>query len=206
MDGVGARRRGVRHTAAQVLRDPVIDIMALAAFFDGLSGNLVHAILLFSVAVALARDAVVRPHAAQVPGSSSEPTRSPLGSIPRGALILGALAYAVVVGGFPQYSWPITAAVIILGTGGLVLAWGRSRQPASDPGKLDPVGAVAWVSAFVGLATFELINFLLQPSLTGDSYAHPTLSVLSDPFLATYLGRAVALFLWLLLGWFLVDR
>jgi hypothetical protein len=65
---------------------------------------------------------------------------------------------------------------------------------------------VAWLAIFVGLSLWELINLLLQPSFTTDSYAHPTLSVLSDPFLASPVGRAIGLFLWLVLGWYLVDR
>ena len=44
------------------------------------------------------------------------------------------------------------------------------------------------------------------PSLTTDSYAHPTLSVMSDPALATHPGRTIALFVWLAIGWIAMQR
>ncbi|MDP9342486.1 MAG: hypothetical protein M3Q23_10430 [Actinomycetota bacterium] len=58
----------------------------------------------------------------------------------------------------------------------------------------------------LALALWELTELLLQPSLRTDSPAHPTLSVLTDPVLATYPGRSVALLLWVAFGWFLVKR
>ena len=56
---------------------------------------------------------------------------------------------------------------------------------------------MAWVSLFIALGLWELSALLLQPTLTTDSYAHPTISVLTDPVLATHLGRSIALFAWL---------
>ena len=88
---------------------------------------------------------------------------------------------------------------------GLAIAW-RGPQGHRDPGKLDAVGTFAWVAVFLTLALWELTNLLLQPSLTTDSYAHPTISVMSDPALASHLGRSVAVFGWLLFGWFLIER
>ena len=38
------------------------------------------------------------------------------------------------------------------------------------------------------------------------SYAHPTISALTDPVLAAQPGRALLLGGWLLLGWYLVRR
>ena len=64
---------------------------------------------------------------------------------------------------------------------------------------------MAWAAVFVTLGLWELTQLLLQPTLTTDSYAHPTISVLSDPVLATHPGRSIALFVWLALGWFLVT-
>jgi hypothetical protein len=188
-----------------VARDPVVAILLLAGIFDGLSGNPIHAILLIGVAVALARDAVV--------GFGGEPAGADVGRPAlhlrrwaTAALLAGAAIYAALLGRFPRYSWLVTAGVVVPGTLVLVLAWpGRvGRRPEAS--KLDPLGVLAWLAVFVGLALWELTNLLLQPSLTTDSYAHPTLSVLSDPFLASAAGRAIGLFVWLVLGWFLVDR
>jgi hypothetical protein len=184
-----------------VARDPVVAILLLAGIFDGLSGNPVHAVLLIGVAVALAVDAVVGFGAERA--DVGRPAFH-LGRRTTAALLAGAALYAVLLGRFPRYSWP--AGVVVPGTLVLVLAWpGRvGRRPEAS--KLDPLGVLAWLAVFVGLALWELTNLLLQPSLTTDSYAHPTLSVLSDPFLASAAGRAIGIFLWLALGWFLVDR
>jgi hypothetical protein len=100
----------------------------------------------------------------------------------------------------------MTIAVVLPGAAALIVAWPGSRRRGPEPGKLDPVGTVAWISVFVVLALWELTSLLLQPSLTTDSYAHPTISVMTDPILATHVGRSIALFAWAGLGWFLVER
>ncbi len=116
------------------------------------------------------------------------------------------LAYAVIAGGFGRFSWPGTLAVVVVAAAGIAVAW-RGPLPGSrreDP--LDPAGALAWAFMFLALALWELTNLLLQPSLTTDSRAHPTISVLSDPFLGTHPGRTIGLVAWLGLGRFLVRR
>ena len=90
--------------------------------------------------------------------------------------------------------------------GVLLIAWRGNLNKSAGSRKLDPIGALAWASVFVALAIWELTELLLQPSLRTDSYAHPTISVLTDPVLATHLGRSIVLSLWLALGWFLVQR
>jgi hypothetical protein len=47
---------------------------------------------------------------------------------------------------------------------------------------------------------------LSQPRIDVSSAAHPTISTLTDPLLATSHGRAAALVGWIGLGWFLVQR
>jgi len=112
----------------------------------------------------------------------------------------------VVVGGFGRYSWPATVAVVLPGTIVLIVTWRETNYPRRDVPPLDPIGAIAWISAFVGLAIWELAALLLQPSFTTDSAVHPTISVLTDPLLATHPGRSIALLLWLGLGWFILQR
>jgi hypothetical protein len=115
--------------------------------------------------------------------------------------------FVAIVGRFGRYSWPATVPVALLGAVGIAIAWrGRSHASASAPTPVDPVGATTWAAVFVALSLWELTNLLLQPSFTTDSYAHPTLSVLTDPIQASHLGRSVALFAWLAFGWFLVER
>jgi hypothetical protein len=71
---------------------------------------------------------------------------------------------------------------------------------------VDPWGTVSWVAVFLALALWELAALLLQPSLTTPSAAHPTISTLTDPVLASHLGRSITLSLWLVLGWLLLER
>jgi hypothetical protein len=178
------------------LRRPVIPVLVLAGVFDWLSGNPIHSILLFGVAAALVREEWL--------GRAPAVAR-PVPLPPVGASIMIALLYAILIGEFGRYSWPATLAVLAPATTGLLLGWGGPlvERPAPDPPQ--GRGGVAWTAVFVSLGLWELAALLLQPSLTTDSYAHPTISVLTDPILASHLGRSVALFLWLGLGWFLVT-
>ncbi len=209
--GATTRKVGV------ALRDIVVVILMLAATFDGLSGNWVHAILLYATAVALGRDAVRR-HSVAL--QSAESTVSAPGSTvayddPRSqarrlvmvpAALVAVLAYAVIVGGFARYSWPTTVAIVIPGAVVLALSWNGPLRPRAIPPPVGTLGAAAWISVFVCLGLWEFTQLLLQPNLTTDSWAHPTLSVLTDPILASHPGRTVGLVVWLLFGWFLLDR
>jgi hypothetical protein len=53
---------------------------------------------------------------------------------------------------------------------------------------------------------WELSSLLQQPTLTTSSYAHPTISTLTDPALSTWAGRSIVFAGWLGLGWFPVER
>jgi hypothetical protein len=220
--GASLRIRSAVRDVGVALRDPVVSILILAAFFDGISGNPPHAIVLSAVAVALGREAVVRRRAAagadaspRVVGGDETALLASLGD-DAGArarrLVLVPLAfvaivaYATVVGGFARYSWPATIGVVVPATAVLLVSWRGPLRPGPEPASIGTVGAVAWLTVFVGLCLWELVELLLQPTPTTDSYAHPTLSVLSDPILATHPGRTIGLVLWALLGWFLLRR
>jgi hypothetical protein len=188
---------------------PVVAILVLAGVFDGISGNPIHSILLFATAVALTRDEVRRLRGHRGPMEPLEPLEM---ADPRGsrrltlAVMVLAATFALFVGGFGRYSWPATVAILIPGTAVLIVAWRGPVRRSPDPGPLPPAGIVVWSSVFVALALWELSSLLLQSSLTTDSYAHPTISVMTDPVLAGHPGRTAALFLWLAVGWFLLGR
>ena len=195
----------VRTREDPVQRTIVVGILLLAGIFDGISGNPIHSILLFGAAGSLVWDAVRHGSAepvVEVPITA--PLRPTRGFVAVAAL--GVLAYAIVVGGFGRYSWPMTASVVIPAALVLVAARPGSARSGPEPEKLGPVGIVAWASVFLALALWELTSLLLQPTLTTDSYAHPTISVMTDPILASHLGRTLALVAWAALGWFLVER
>ena len=126
---------------------------------------------------------------------------------PSRAVVLGGLLYAALVATFPRYSWPATVAVEAPAVTAVAVVWRRplEGQPAPGPAPLARAGAAAWGSVLVALGLWELSALLLQPSLTTDSYEHPTLSVLMDPLLSGHLGRSVFLWLWLTSGWYLLG-
>jgi len=191
----------VRATMAVVVREPVVAIMLVAAFFDGVSGNPIHALLLGGVAVVLGRDIAL--------GEPNPPM--PLEErglwLPSGWTVAAlSAAFALVVGAFPRYSWPTTAGVVAAAAAAIAVAWRGPLMSRPDPGPLSRQGVFAWTAVLVAGALWELQALLLQPSLTVDSQQHPTISTLTDPVLATHLGRTLIMFAWLLAGWFLMRQ
>jgi hypothetical protein len=110
------------------------------------------------------------------------------------------------VGSFSRYSWPVTACIIVLGTVVVLIGWHGPVRARPAGGRLPVAGTLAWIAVLVAGCLWELGALLQQPSLTTDSYSHPTISTLTDPVLATSPGRAVVLLAWLALGWYLVKR
>jgi hypothetical protein len=205
------------------LRDPVIVIFVLAGTFDLLSGDrIIDGAILLAVAVALGWDAARRPPAERAAAEVAEPgedaMRPARGAVPAPSsrrragpwrspmVLLGGVLYVVLVAGFARYSLPATLAVWTPAAAGVAVAWRRPTSDGPDPAPVPAAGAAVWAAVFVALALWELAALLLQPSLTTDSWAHPTISVLLDPILATHLGRTVVLSLWLASGWWLLRR
>ena len=210
-------------------REPVVWILLAIAFFTSISGKPVDGVLMLIVAAGLAWDAGRRARegrpatagqAAGVPGDAG-PAGSVAGRAAPGAarrtsgrrrllvlaaLLIGAAAYAGVMGSFIRYSWPATAGIIILGTVVVLIGWHGPLRRREVRGRLPAAGTLAWVVVLVFGCLWELAALLLQPSITTDSYAHPTISTLTDPVLATSPGRSLVLAGWLTLGWYLVDR
>ena len=191
----------VRATVAAVVHEPVVAIMLVAAFFDGISGNPIHALLLGGVAIVLGRDIAL--------GEPNPPVSlvERGGWVPPSWIVLGLSgAFAIVVGAFPRYSWPATAGVVAMSAAAIAVAWRGPLVARTVPGPLPRAGVIAWASVFVAGALWELAALLQQPSLTADSQQHPTISTLTDPALATHLGRTLIMFGWLAAGWFLIRQ
>ncbi|OFW66218.1 MAG: hypothetical protein A2Z12_00595 [Actinobacteria bacterium RBG_16_68_21] len=176
----------------------VVFILIVAGVFDAISGNPVDAVLLVSVGVLLA----VFPDDAETSGER-EGSRRRLGAVVATLALAG--AFAIVVGSFERYTWPMTIGVLVPGVTALSVAWRGDHH--RDPGpRLARRLVVAWMVVFVALGLFELTSLLLQPGLTIASYDHPTLSVLSDTVLNGHLGRSFGLFVWMVFGAYLLDR
>ena len=217
-----ARPAGRVLAALAGLREPVVWILLAIAFFTAISGKPVDGVLMLLVAVGLAWDAgrhALRqsdtPGAARAagvagtPDVAGAPARRGSGRrrvILAGALLAGGAVYAGVVGSFSRYSWPVTACIIVLGTVVVLIGWHGPVRARPAGGRLPVAGTLVWVAVLVVGCLWELGALLQQPSITTDSYAHPTISTLTDPMLATFPGRAVVLFAWLAFGRYLVER
>lgn len=115
--------------------------------------------------------------------------------------LAGAALYAAVVGWFARYSWPATVAVAGLGAAVVAAGW---RKPQETPAASS--SPRLWGVLLVAGGLWELSALLQQPDLTTESQAHPTISTLTDPLLASHGGRSTVLGVWLALGWYLVRR
>jgi len=206
---------GVGATVRAGVREPVILCLLLAALFDELSGNPLHFLVLVGAAVALAvsraRERVALGTSERPVGRWGEPSelvgrlRNGLARSSKPLLVLPAIAFALVVGWFDRYSVPPSLAVAGVGAFAIAVSWnGPLRDEPLET--VETSGKVLWMLVVVALAAWELANLFQQPSLTLNSYRHPTISVLSDPFLGTPVGRMIALLLWLRVGWGLLKR
>jgi len=96
--------------------------------------------------------------------------------------------------------------VVGLATLVVVIGWQGPLHPRSDPGPLPMPGTALWGGVLLAGGLWELAALAQQPSLDDTSYAHPTLSALTDPVLTGHFGRSLALAVWLLIGGYLVRR
>jgi hypothetical protein len=198
------------------VRDPVVIVLLLIAFFSAISGKPLDGLLMLLVAGGLAGDAQVRsrrippapgtgePSGAAPPAAA--PARRSARLLAAAAAVAAAICYAVVVGSFSRFSWPATAAVVGLGTLVVMVGWQPPRQPRPDSGPLPRTGVALWGAVLVSGGVWELWSLVQQPAMDTTSFAHPTISALTDPLLASQPGRALVLGGWLLLGWYLVRR
>jgi hypothetical protein len=193
--------------------DPVVIVLLLIAFFSAISGKPLDGLLMLLVAAGLAWDAWARSGHVPPTPVDGEPAPDAVPAPRRGArpliaavAVAAGLCYAAIVGSFSRFSWPATAAVVGLGTLVILVGWQEPRRPRPDSGPLPVRGVAAWGAVLVAGGAWELWSLLQQPALDTTSYAHPTISALTDPVLATQPGRALVLGGWLLLGWYLVRR
>jgi hypothetical protein len=190
------------------LRSPAVAILLAVAFFTTISGKPVDGVLMLIVALSLSWDTGRQRSRGSTPGvARAGVLRPPWGGRMFTALLVGgSAAYAGVVGAVSRYSWPATVGIVALGTLVVAIGWRgplRSRPVATQ---LPAAGTAVWGGLFVAGCLWELAALLKQPTLTESSYAHPTISTLTDPVLASSTGRWVVLAGWLALGWYLVDR
>jgi hypothetical protein len=204
------------------IRQPIVAILLMIALFTVLAGKPLDGLLLAIVAIAMAWDAGAQqfasagkgnPASAQESGASAWPDEAawrPRASRPRRRHIAigvaGAVVYSLTVGSFSRMSWPATAGVVGLGAGVVIIGWGGPTRRREIPRPFSRTGILIWSSLALAACLWELGALFGQPTLAQSSYAHPTISTLTDPLLATSLGRTAALIGWIALGAFLVER
>lgn len=213
--------------AGSGIRQPIVIVLLLIAFFSAISGKPLDGLLMLLVAAGLAWDARRRPattaaaaagttaaQAAAGRAAAGEPAssvplqsgRESLGRTSGIALLVAGVLYAAVVGSFSRFSWPATIGVVGVATAMIIIGWHGPVRRCPDAGRLPRAGAALWGGTLLAGGLWELWSLARQPSLDVTSWAHPTISALTDPLLASHPGRSLALAVWLLLGWYLVRR
>jgi hypothetical protein len=194
------------------LGQPIVLILLLIAFFTTISGKPLDGFLMLTVASLLVWDAArtrLGYQQMRMPGAAlapAPPARRSRRLLVGGSWASAGLVYAGIVGSFKRYSWPATGAVVALGCLMVAIGW---QGPQRDRARLTGTAlrrVWLWAVVLVAGGLWELSSLLQQPHLTTDSYAHPTISALTDPLLASHPGRSLALGGWLLIGWFLAGR
>jgi hypothetical protein len=217
------------------VREPIVVILFIIAVLTWISGKPLDGLLMLVVAVSLTLDAARRarrgdppegrPAAGATSGGTSPaavPGVQPAGPAPRPdappagarrrrwraalAWLAGGALYVLVVGSFSRYSWPATVPIVGLGAAVVVTGWRGRRRSRPATARLPAAGLALWGLVLVAGGLWELWSLLQQPNLATGSYAHPTISTLTDPVLSTWAGRSIVLAGWLGLGWFLVER
>jgi hypothetical protein len=187
----------------RVVRHRVAVVLTLAGVVDVVTGDpAAHGIALVVVAALVAAEQVRERHVDERALAGRRAVFRV--STP---LAIGAVLYAAIVGTFARWSWPISVAVAVPGAIAVGYAWlGTPAVATNGPRYESRPSAVPWVIVLLALAAWEVQALLLQPSLTTSSRAHPTLSTLMDPVLASHIGRSISLAVWLWLGGFLLER
>jgi hypothetical protein len=197
---------GRRPALPHVIGDWRVVVLVLAGFFDGISDNWLHGLVLWAAACVVGWEAAKERDGSALPGQPllSRPTTRWRARTSRAVLAVTAMVFAATVGSWQRFTWPMTTAIVLVAVAGLTVGWRApltTRAAAVTP---DRIGTRLWVGLAVAAGLWELLALSQQPSLTRGSYAHPTISVLMDSVLSTHAGRSLTLLAWLALGWFLL--
>jgi hypothetical protein len=119
----------------------------------------------------------------------------------RPAVMMPIFAFLSLLGGLlPSFS--LEANVYVFSLGAVMMWLGLSqRVPRRQPPSRLPAGLSWWLVPVAVFVFFELSTFAV-----GDDRDYPTLSLLADPLLDSYLPRTLFYFGWLTGFWGLVRR
>lgn len=192
--------RGRATAVPSVLREPALPILLLA-WLAMLRREYVPDIVLFGGAAVLL---VIAERRAQGRAASAEPASRSRHRVP-GLAATGLVA--LVMATLPRSGW-LDASFGVVGVVVLVICLWPSPEGQPGIGRHvdEPAGWWVWPVLGVTLGLVALWSFLHQVSPMVDSPAHPSISSLVEPGLDHGLARLLALWLWLLGGWWLLRR
>lgn len=184
--------------SAILTRASWIAILSLAGAFHIFRGAPVDGAIFFGGASALVADAF-----GWLPFRTLERERAS-----RGLLIWILTAVLLIVLALaPLYGGVETVVVVAIGIALMPIVWPQPATP-SPRARPDAIRRAAFAWSVIALAGFAWeigAYFMSRPSLTAE-YSYPPLSDLVDPFVASPIGRAVLIALWLLGGYALIRR
>lgn len=109
------------------------------------------------------------------------------------------LGFAWLAGGLSTFTWP--AEVTTFAAAIAVLAFAAAHRRDRAPVRLGRTGFVVWTAWLAAVTGWELWALFSLPRS-----AHPTISSLVNELTSSHPGRAGAVLLWLLAGWWLARR
>ena len=120
---------------------------------------------------------------------------------PRPGLLVGALAFSVLMGFQDSFTWHSYAGVVVASLIALWLGLRSGPTRLASPQRLTGRAIGAWSVPILAFSGLEITDNAL-----GSNLAHPTLSSMLDPVFEVPAFRAIGVALWLFAGWQLVHR
>ena len=178
----------------RVVTEPTVVAILLATIAHVARRNVSDIVLFLGTAGVIAADRI---------GVFRDSRRLELPVLRRGIVVAAAFGYGLLVLPLARAGALMRLVLAVPGVAALlVLLLGRSAtRPAPPPGR----GWVVWPALLVFGCLFELANFLAQPDGTTPNHAHPVLSDIVEPWLASGPARAVFCAAWLFIGWRLLH-
>lgn len=178
----------------RVVSEPAVAALLLATIAHVARRNVTDIVLFLGMAGVIAMDRV---------GGFRESRRIELPAVRPRAVVAGAIGYGLVILPLVRGGGLMRVALAAPGLAALlILLSGRTGvRPLPPPGR----GWVVWPVIAVAGCLFELANFLTQADGTTPNHAHPVLSDIVEPWLASGASRAVFCAVWVVIGWWLLG-
>lgn len=169
--------------------------LAIMAGFQWWRGARVDGVLFTAVVIILVIDLLN--------GSPAEPQLRRL-ILPRGVVVACATIVGITLTFTPRNSWFDLIAVIIAGAGVMLLTWTPPTNRELRPDHAVRRSATLWAIMALTLCVWEALALVFSATSALEAtialQAFPTVSVLLDPFLESWIGHVFFVACWLLAG------